>query len=595
MRFELKEPYKSLRAIPHDGELPQFMVVTGANGSGKTHLLEAIGTGALALEPATDAVRRPRFVAAGGLQLNSYSSEVQTRAAIVERLKQVVRDQNARTGSQASAVGYVHQALIGNGVLEASEVSELERRAGRPIVSWTDLDFERYTPVEIDRRDLFEVSVARTFAAYNALNTANDVNALRAERSGRDTGALSVEEFVAAHGDPPWDVLNRVLASMGLPYKYEAPEPDMSSPSVEPRLVDRVTEMAVSSTELSSGEKTLLAMALATFMIDSRRLRLLVPSVVLFDEPDATLHPSMVRSMLSLVQEEIVGRLGVPVILTTHSPTTVALCPEEAVFLMTRDGSPRLQKVGRDSALSTLTIGVPTLSVRAEHRRVVIVESPNDERIYTSIWSLVANQLSSERSLQFMAAGSTELANGCAAVEGLVAGLRRNGNLQVWGIVDRDVQIQRRFEHVVFDPTRYTLENVVLDPLSVALLLLHDGRLALPEHLADITYVQFAQSPAEYSQVLTEVISDSIRDDGDETGTTRVRYSGGFEGDVATFLLETPGHRLQSRYVASHPALNAHAGQGRLLDKVVSTVWRDHPGVVPQSTVDLFIELLRGS
>lgn len=44
LRFE--RPHRSIRDLPNI-ELPNFAVITGVNGSGKTHLIEAIETGAV--------------------------------------------------------------------------------------------------------------------------------------------------------------------------------------------------------------------------------------------------------------------------------------------------------------------------------------------------------------------------------------------------------------------------------------------------------------------------------------------------------------------------------------------------------------------
>lgn len=69
--------------------------------------------------------------------------------------------------------------------------------------------------------------------------------------------------------------------------------------------------------------------------------------------------------------------------MTTHSPTTVALAEEDSIYLMSREGSPRLAKATKDAALRSLLVGVPKLSIRADHRRTVLVESPVDERRYS--------------------------------------------------------------------------------------------------------------------------------------------------------------------------------------------------------------------
>src|SRR5690242_1820462 len=104
-----------------------------------------------------------------------------------------------------------------------------------------------------------------------------------------------------------------------------------------------------------------------------------LPKVLLLDEPDATLHPAMIQSLLRVLDHIFCQRYGVKVMLVTHAPTTVALAPEESIYTMRRKGAPRVRSVSRDEALSSLLVGVPRLSIRNEHRRQVFVESENDE------------------------------------------------------------------------------------------------------------------------------------------------------------------------------------------------------------------------
>lgn len=49
------------------------------------------------------------------------------------------------------------------------------------------------------------------------------------------------------------------------------------------------------------------------------------------------------------------------VILVTHSPTTIALSPENSIFVMNRAGPNRIEKKSRNEALSILTEGFATL------------------------------------------------------------------------------------------------------------------------------------------------------------------------------------------------------------------------------------------
>jgi ABC-type cobalamin/Fe3+-siderophores transport system ATPase subunit len=49
MRLTLHQVYKSIKTLPAI-ELPDFVVLTGVNGAGKTHLLEAIANGSIQID-----------------------------------------------------------------------------------------------------------------------------------------------------------------------------------------------------------------------------------------------------------------------------------------------------------------------------------------------------------------------------------------------------------------------------------------------------------------------------------------------------------------------------------------------------------------
>jgi hypothetical protein len=84
------------------------------------------------------------------------------------------------------------------------------------------------------------------------------------------------------------------------------------------------------------------------------------PDLLLLDEVDASLHPSMMRNMLDVI-DRIFLKHRVKVILITHSPTTIALAPESAIHVMNRTGPSRLVKKSKSDALAILTEGFATI------------------------------------------------------------------------------------------------------------------------------------------------------------------------------------------------------------------------------------------
>jgi ABC-type branched-subunit amino acid transport system ATPase component len=581
----MQTPHKSISVNPVDGILPMLTVITGANGSGKSHFLEAIAEGKIWFEGLSG---QPRMLGISDLQtIERFTVREEIRAHSVETLKSEVRSYIQSFGPGEDGGESVRNHLVGNNILSTASIAAAELQAGRPLAHWGEREFQAHTPMELGKRDLFQFSIATTFSTYNEMRTTNDFKEYRSSMFGDEVDWVSRSEFERIYGEPPWEVLNRVLASVGLPYTFIAPDPEMKSLYLEPRLIDRKTDRPVTTQELSSGEKTLLTIAMSIYSAEKRRDLVTMPSVLLLDEPDGTLHPSMVRSMLSLIRDEIVGGLNIPVILTTHSPTTIALADEDSIFIMRRNGQPRLRKATQDEALKSLLVGVPSLSVNAENRRVVVVESPNDERLYTSVMVTLASKISSERSLQFMAAGSKDLPNGCDAVIRLVAGMRGRGNSKVWGLVDRDNRTEDPEPHTFLNPERYSIENIVLDPLSLGLALLRDRNPCMINLLSPINYLSFS---AEDIQPVIDAVVAELVGATDDTTLQDVLYSGGDGAVIPKFFLNENGHALEARVRKTFPALNQH--RGMLLDYIVATVWSERPEVVPASVIDTFTRLL---
>lgn len=587
MRIRTYNPYKSIVETPTTEELPEFTLISGANGVGKTHLLESMRENQTQFDGGFVS-GQSRMLSAADLQVVEHlTRQPATREQKVSEFREQVLQQSAAFRGRPDQHGLMQSFLVQNRILTPAAISSMELAAGKSIEDWIASDFAKYTPHETGFRDLFTVMVGDAFFNYVYLHTLNGYKHWRSQEFGDESEWMEDGEFERLHGPPPWDVLNRVLADVGLDYRYEPPEPLLMPPYPAPRLLDLGSGYEVAPSELSSGEKTLLTIALSAYSVDNRRNAVDMPAVILLDEPDAALHPAMVRSLLNLVQREIVGKLGVPVLMTTHSPTTVALADEGAIHLMHRTGSPRLRKSSKDEALRTLLVGVPTLSVRAENRRTVVVESPNDERVYTRAAALLAPQIGSERSLQFMAAGSKELPNGCDAVVGLVSRLRENGNDQIWGLVDRDFRVAEPDNHVFFDSSRHSIENLVLDPLPLGLFLVRNGETRIVEDLDISSYIKIDQSRA--IAIVTWLTAVLAREEDDRSPRSST-YATGLELEVESFWFETRGHELERRVSAAFPSLKAH--QSHLLDRIIEFVWAEQPWAIPRPIERVFERLL---
>lgn len=97
--------------------------------------------------------------------------------------------------------------------------------------------------------------------------------------------------------------------------------------------------------KLSSGEYLIILLQL--WRIHARKLKEKNESlknplriklrILLLDEPDAHMHPSLIKEFIDLLNSDDLSYLKLQVILSTHSPATVSLIPTENIFELKYD------------------------------------------------------------------------------------------------------------------------------------------------------------------------------------------------------------------------------------------------------------------
>jgi hypothetical protein len=186
----------------------------------------------------------------------------------------------------------------------------------------------------------------------------------------------------------------------------------------------------------------------------------------------------MTRQFLNVIQTVLVEQLGVRVIMTTHSPSTIALAPEGSVFEMRRDGDRIVRAPSRSHAVNLLTAGLVTVSPST---RYVLVEDEMDVEFFTTLWSLLTEKTPSTPSmlphtpsLVFVRAslgkGGDRVGGGKSLVQGWVVKLGEVGlSPQFQGLIDRDSGNDD--SECVRVLSRYSIENYLLDPLCIYTLL----------------------------------------------------------------------------------------------------------------------------
>ena len=355
-------------------------------------------------------------------------------------------------------------------------------------------------------------------------------------------------------GPSPWDVVNEALKVAGFPYEVISPTHTPIMEAYEFKLEDKLNDAVINAIDLSSGEKVLLQLVLWLF---SARKDGVFPKLLLLDEPDAHLHPAMTTQFLDVISEVLVKQHGVRVIMTSHSPSTVAMAPEGSVFQLERGSTEITLVTNRDDIISVLTAGVITVSRTTKY---CFVEDEGDVAFYTALNAILSDKgpsrdrmaLEPSPTLVFIPAsigtGSSKISGGSTVVAKWVNKLD-DGHLKgiFFGIIDDDDGAPATDR--VFAIGRYSFENYLLDPINVFALLLENGSApAVPgvevssgdEHLLRLLGSNGLQS-------ITNTICDALElKEPSLAGQSRigVNFSSGAQVEMPTWVLRKRGHDL---------------------------------------------------
>lgn len=628
--------------------LPDFTIITGPNGAGKSHLLQAIQSGAVATDAApsqsphnqtqvrlfdwstlvpqdtgyfgSESIRQERqslyqnyvnlrdnqgwlepirtIMRGSGLPQEFLSDPTRILRVDNDQLNLLFPLGQLDPTLQQIRSGFDNLEHQMRQHMDASmqvQISEVASFLKRPMTSLTERDILSPTIPTWGRVDLFQQSFARLFVAYRDILLANTIAEFRASK-GQDVQFYTDEEFIEAHGPAPWDFVNSSLESAGLDFFINHPNLDDYT-QFQPTLTKRSTGINIPFSALSSGEKVLMSFAFCVYYSNDRRQISVRPKVLLLDEIDAPLHPSMSRNVIDTILRTLVGMFDIKVIATTHSPSTIALSPDESIYTM-QPGTPGLVKRDKASALNILTVGVPTISISFDGRRQVFVESPRDAKIYDGVYKLLKPKIVSERSLEFVPTGTRNAQKqdqntGCDVVKKLVSDLTRAGNISVFGLLDWDGEHNPDNRIAVLaHGIRNGLENVLLDPLPLGVCICRNiptlkGEIGLDEGL---NYFQLVTSSTEILQRMVLAITTKVF--GSAPTTTMVsNYAGGFSLEVDSRYFVCDDHKLEDLIITAYPELNSVSKKqdGKLIEHIVENIFADAPHFIP-SDVKVVIE-----
>lgn len=594
MKLKLENGYTIIK--PFEIDLPDLTILTGINGSGKTQILNGIARELIKTD------------LEGGIIFVSHNSLTNSETYAIASLTNYLSPHEMHLIYQGYLAGHDegnnHYAYEDRDWI-FQKISSVIKKDKRSLNS---NDISTNWPIEDDLYDRgrFYQNFHKIFFRYLKKLSENDFNSFLSERyPEKGITSLSKDSFIELYGEAPWDYANIILKNYGSNYRFKDPGRFDFDLKYEDKfyikMYNILSEAEVEFDHLSNGEKTIMSLF---FQLYNSSLDYVKPSLMLMDEVDASLHPLLIKQFLNIIKEVFIKTKHIKVILTTHSPTTVALADDESIYTVCTPGSPddMIKKTTKDAALKLLTEGIPSFSVNYENRRQVFVESENDVAFYETLYHIFSKYLVGDVSLAFISSGESRTdkhgskISNCAQVINITNKLYEFGNKFVYGIIDYDEgNIGNEYIKVLGEGKRYAIENYLLDPILLATFLLIE-QLLTPDQIGlepDENYTNISTFENSKLQMITNNILDRIKPYVaiDNEKVIICDLINGREIELPEWYLKHNGHKLEEILKEKvFPGLNAFKKEEKTLKiSIIKKVIGIFPGL---ASVDL-IQILK--
>jgi len=405
MILKFNQAHKSISQFSNV-ELDDLTILTGFNGSGKSHLLESIQEGKSTL----DSIQHSEIVlfdyktffleneaAFNNQQLNQ--EKLNAWQKFSQNANPNIKNNFVSNKNQLGQENYQKIIAIADGrpflslrksdftddnlfqqyklykqrmhnlfnndriknTAESKGLKSLAYRITNTLEELTEDDFfEYFTPVVL-KNDFLPSQIGKLFLDYWYKYQMFEYKRTR-EEGKYDSDKFRVE-FEKIHGPRPWELITEILKSFNsFQYSINNPEDIVIEPyrtrTFSLTLKHNTKGISIPFANLSSGEKILFSLVLSIYKSVGDKI---FPSALLLDEIDASLHPSQIQNLLNVVNEVFINQNNVKVIIATHSPSTIALAEEKNIYVVNRDGLNRIEKQTKQEALKILSEGFITL------------------------------------------------------------------------------------------------------------------------------------------------------------------------------------------------------------------------------------------
>ena len=432
LHLKLKSPFLSIKNL-NEINLPDFVVLIGKNGVGKTHILAGINRGNISVTELNDS--EIEFFNLHSFQMTDQNQRNDNMQLALQTVEAYFQDGSPSDGSPSALVNIVqrvfdetletNELVVGSDAYNefvhgfrnaiccteslsdfpkvhdskllnnyckhiksavTNRLNTVDRRRSSSTRSNMDslslillaMRQNKKLPHEITRNDVYSA------ANYQIGFIQNDINKVFArykidqfmwaltEGFSSDDSFKSLISQYRSENQPPWEMLRKYLVLLresskdpGLfDFDFSDPENDklrfhdFKQFKFTTQLTNRTSGDRYPVSSLSSGEQVLMSLFFALFNQSLGRRQ---PKLLLLDEVDVVLHPSMITSLVSALKRYFVEN-GTSVIMATHSLTTISLIDEQEIFRVFRgsDGVEVLPTT-KPEAISELSEGIATI------------------------------------------------------------------------------------------------------------------------------------------------------------------------------------------------------------------------------------------
>jgi recombinational DNA repair ATPase RecF len=423
--------------------IPDFAVITGLNGSGKTQLLEAIAMENNNLSSSSfvylnnrPQIHHQKVYEKPGVNAAEFKTskieELQTRIYNnLKRFLNVDRIEEDTHGllliNSSGSIFPQTTMFLQTKLLHTNH--KKEERAALNLIDECVAYFSKKNPASVHELNNWKDKVtfigtlsehqiqefvATSFLDDNTPSSINiqsiflqyqkTVNSLKADaydsQKSKEVCDKEINEKLKEKfgcSEPPWEIINQQFEKYG--FRHEVSKPIERSEFYFLHFGDGITYE-----QLSSGEQVIFHLIASAYehagSLEGKN------ELLLLDEFDAHLNPTMSKMYVEIVKDVLVGKFGMQVIMTTHSPSTVAYLPEANLFWMSEG---KIKEKTKDDILKMLSPGLSLFQHKDEliigklvaclsntkNKKVLLVEGENDKLGLTkAIKALKKNDLS---------------------------------------------------------------------------------------------------------------------------------------------------------------------------------------------------------